>query len=92
MHFEYIRVFLEQLEFKGLKPYQAPEFIKLQTGYEITVEQAWEFLSKNRGSCPQTVMVKVWEQAFQITLNARYYGADQAFKISKKQGFNKTVK
>jgi hypothetical protein len=85
MNFEYIRVFREQLEFKGLKIAQAPDFIKLQTGYEISGEQAYEFLSEKRDSCPQTPMVKVWEQAFQITLAARYYGADQAFARKEKK-------
>jgi hypothetical protein len=76
---EFVRFFREALEAKELKITQAPEFIERETGYTISVQQAYEFLDEKRESCPSSAMVKVWERAFRVNLAPRYYGADKAF-------------
>jgi hypothetical protein len=83
MALEYCRFFREQLEAKELEISQAPEFIKSQTGYEITVTQAYEFLDSKRDSTPNSAMTKVWERAFKVNLSPAYYGADKAFPKSE---------
>lgn len=85
MALEFCRFFREALEAKELTIAQAPEFIERETGYVISIQQAYEFLDPKRDSCPNSAMVKVWERAFKINLHPRYYGADQAFAKSSKK-------
>jgi hypothetical protein len=75
MALEFVRIYRELLDLKGLKISQAPEFIKMETGYEITVQQAYEFLDEKRESCPNACVAAIWGQAFKVSLPARYFGA-----------------
>ena len=78
MQMGYVRFYEEMLEVRGLKKSQTAEYIKMQTGYELTTEKVYEFLDPRREACPNACTAAIWELAFGVNLPPKYYGAETA--------------
>jgi hypothetical protein len=85
MKMRFTEFYEEQLEVRGLKKSQVPEFIKMETGYEVSQSQVYEFLSPDRGSCPNACIAAIFEAAFKVNLPPKYYGADNAYPKADKK-------